>query len=151
MVRVIVPDITNAARLAEIARTAFEGREQNWSADDFLVLGAPPHAAMLVDAGFEKSLLIMRMAADEAEIVNLGVVPHARRQGLGRDLLDAARALAIELGIARIVLEVAVDNTAARALYQSAGYAPVGERKAYYLRHDGNRQDGLILALDLAG
>ena len=51
MVRVIVPDPLSAERLVEIARVAFEGRESHWSADDFVALGDPPHAAMIVDDG----------------------------------------------------------------------------------------------------
>lgn len=150
MVRVIVPDAANAGRLARIAHIAFEGREAQWSADDFVELGGPPHAAMIVDRNFRDALLVMQMAADEAEILNFGVVPSARRRGLGRELLAAAGTLASELGMAALFLEVATDNTAARALYASAGYDIVGERKRYYRRPDGSRIDALIMSKRLA-
>jgi ribosomal-protein-alanine N-acetyltransferase len=145
MVRVIVPDPLSAARLAEIARVAFEGRESHWSAEDFVALGGPPNAAMIVDDDFRDGLLIMRMAADEAELLNFGVAPAAQRRGLGRELLRSAEALAQELGMTCIFLDVAVDNAPARALYAGSGYAELGIRKDYYLRPDGTRADALVM------
>ena len=115
MVRVIVPDSTSATRLVDIEHAAFEGREIPWTIDDFIAVGGPPDAAAIVDDGIREGFLILRMAADEAEILNFGVVPWARRKGLGRELLEAALILARELGIRSIFLEVAVDNAAALA------------------------------------
>jgi ribosomal-protein-alanine N-acetyltransferase len=111
-----------------------------------MALGGPPDAAMIVDDGFSEALLVMRMAADEAEILNFGVVPPARRKGLGRELLGAALALARQLGIKRIFLEVAAGNTAARALYAGCGFTQAGRRRDYYLQPDGTRIDALILS-----
>jgi ribosomal-protein-alanine N-acetyltransferase len=45
-------------------------------------------------------------------------------------------------GAARMLLEVAEDNAAARALYAAAGFAPAGRRPRYY--PDG--RDALLLA-----
>jgi len=145
MVRVIVPDALNAERLAEIAFVAFKGPESHWSPDDFIALGGPPHAAMIVDDAFRDGLLVMQMAADEAEILNFGIVPTAQRLGLGRALLLSAEVLAQSLGMISIFLEVAVDNAPARALYAGSGYAELGNRKNYYLRPDGTRADALVM------
>jgi ribosomal-protein-alanine N-acetyltransferase len=146
MARVVIPDPSSAERLAGIARVAFSGHESAWSARDFIALGGPPNAAMIVDDGFSEALLVMRMAADEAEILNFGVVPSARRKGLGRELLGAALALARQSGIKRILLEVATDNAAARALYSGSGFKQAGRRRDYYIRPDGTRADALILS-----
>ena len=43
------------------------------------------------------------------------------------------------------VLEVAVDNAAARALYHQVGFAEVGRREAYYRRPGGVRVDACLL------
>ena len=145
MVRVIVPDPLSAERLAVIARVAFEGRESAWSAEDFVALGGPPHAAMIVDDAFRDGLLIMQMAADQAEILNFGVVPAAQRRGLGRELLSSAGKLAQELGMTSIFLDLAIDNAAAHALYMGSGYVEIGRRKKYYLRADGTRVDALLM------
>lgn len=147
--RVVVPDRDNAQRLTALAAAAFQTDETGWTPKDFLALGGLPRAALLSDTAFENALLILQLAADEAEILNVGVVPAARRQGLGRALLAGAEDLARALGTQRIFLEVATDNTPARALYAAAGYTQVGQRPAYYLRPDGTRQDALVLARSL--
>ncbi|HSM10069.1 MAG TPA: GNAT family N-acetyltransferase [Lysobacter sp.] len=53
---------------------------------------------------------------------DLYVAAEARRGGVARSLLDAAAQFARADGAARIVLETAPDNTAARALYRGAGW-----------------------------
>lgn len=148
MVQVVVPTPDVVERLAQLAAIAFEGRETDWPAEDFSAF-APPRGAVIADHALEAGLIVLQFAADEAEILNFGVVPAARRQGLGADLLEAAETLAEALGAARMFLEVAVDNAPARALYAQAGYTQVGERPGYYLRPDGSRMDALILAHDL--
>ncbi len=149
MARVITADPSNAQRLAEIARQAFDGRESTWSTVDLLALGGPPNAAMIVDDAFDAGLLILRMAADEAEILDFGVLPPARRKGLGRELLMAAQDFARQSGIKRIFLEVAIDNAAAQALYAGSGFSQAGRRKHYYPRPGGTRADALILSRGL--
>lgn len=78
-----------------------------------------------------------RNAADEAEILSLGVVPAARRGGIGQALVRAVLARAALGGARRLYLEVAEDNPAARALYGAAGFTPVGRRPGYYRRAAG--------------
>lgn len=53
---------------------------------------------------------------------DLYVDANARRAGVGRQLLDAAAVAARAAGARRIVLETAVENRAARALYRDAGW-----------------------------
>lgn len=53
---------------------------------------------------------------------DLFVAESARRQGVARRLLDAARDLARSTGAARLTLSTAKDNAAARSLYLSLGY-----------------------------
>jgi len=43
-----------------------------------------------------------------------------------------------------MVLEVAVDNAAAIALYEAAGFTVKGRRRRYYRRTDGN-VDAIIM------
>ena len=52
-------------------------------------------------------------------------------------------------GAETLFLEVAVDNTAAIALYRAAGFASAGTRKGYYDRGAAGRVDALVLRLDL--
>jgi [ribosomal protein S18]-alanine N-acetyltransferase len=77
---------------------------------------------------------IARHAADEAEIVSIGVRAAARRTGVGAALLADVMARSVAHGAAAIFLEVAEDNAAAIALYLSAGFEKVGRRPGYYRR-----------------
>ncbi|MEL7486775.1 MAG: ribosomal protein S18-alanine N-acetyltransferase [Pseudomonadota bacterium] len=73
-----------------------------------------------------------RIAADEAELLTIGVAPEARRGGCARLLLDRAAGAAARAGARALFLEVSEDNAAARALYAAVGYEPIGARKGYY-------------------
>lgn len=53
---------------------------------------------------------------------DLYVSPEARKQGVGRELMEAARQMAIESGAAWIELATAKDNHTAQSLYRSCGY-----------------------------
>ncbi|MEM7685385.1 MAG: GNAT family N-acetyltransferase, partial [Pseudomonadota bacterium] len=94
-------------------------------------------------------LLVMQFAADEGEVLNLGVVPEARRTGVGSDLLQDGINLAQALSISRLFLEVASDNAPARALYRRFSFAEVGVRPRYYLRPDGSRVDAVVMSVEL--
>lgn len=58
----------------------------------------------------------------DAYLEELYVVPGRRGHGLGRALLEAAMDHARQRGAARIDLNTSVDDVAARALYESAGF-----------------------------
>lgn len=62
------------------------------------------------------------------QITSLYVAPAYRHQGLGRRLMQAALDdLARDPAIARAILHVRPSQTAARHLYASLGFVPVGE------------------------
>jgi len=91
------------------------------------LLGAATHV-VAAPAG----LLIARRAADEAELLTLGVTPACRRAGLGRALLTKALADLRASGAGTLFLEVDENNEAALGLYRSLGARPVGRRPGYY-------------------
>jgi ribosomal-protein-alanine N-acetyltransferase len=72
------------------------------------------------------------LMVDEAHITTFGVHPDWRRQGVGRRLLLRLFDLSIELGAARMTLEVRVGNSAAQALYRRFGFVIGGTRPRYY-------------------
>lgn len=117
-----------------------------WSAEAFARLLSSPGCAALVarldaaPAGFA----LYRVAADEAELLSLAVLPAARRRGLGRALLRAVQAQARARGAATLFLEVGAENRAAGALYRAAGFAVVGRRPGYYAAA-GPAGDALLL------
>ena len=69
---------------------------------------------------------------DEAEIPNVCVKASARKQGVGKMLMNALTEEAAKLGIATLFLEVRESNGAARALYKSLGFKEDGIRKNFY-------------------
>ena len=85
----------------------------------------------------------------ECEILSLGVLPERRREGIGSTLLDSVCSEGRVRGAECIVLEVAVDNSAALALYTGRGFMPVGHRRNYY-QQASRRVDALVLQLALA-
>ena len=84
----------------------------------------------------------VRVVADEAEILTVGVVPEARRTGLGRRLLSGLLDAARQRGARQAYLEVRIDNDAARSLYRSEGFAEAGVRRGYY---DSGRVDAVVM------
>jgi ribosomal-protein-alanine N-acetyltransferase len=82
--------------------------------------------------GVVGGLLIARKAADEAELLTLGVAPACRHTGLGRALLEAAIAALRDSGAKCLFLEVEEGNAAALALYRSLGAKAVGHRSGYF-------------------
>jgi [ribosomal protein S18]-alanine N-acetyltransferase len=86
---------------------------------------------------------------EECEVLSLGVVPGHRCAGIGSALLAALCAEARRRGARRLFLEVAADNTAARALYGAHGFVQVGRRRDYY-RRGARLVDALVLRLLLS-
>ena len=128
----------DAPALAAIHASAF-APPLAWSKDAFALQLAMPGVFGLLDA--RGGMILARITADEAEILTLAVTPETRRQGLARALLQAAMTTMEAEGAASVVLEVAVGNIAARALYRESGFIEAGRRPAYYA--DGS--DALIL------
>ena len=89
------------------------------------------------------------LMVDEAHITTFGVHPDHRRRGIGRRLLLCLAEAAIQLGSARMTLEVRVSNEPAQNLYRSFGFQVSGRRVAYY-SDDG--EDALVMTTpELAG
>ena len=61
-----------------------------------------------------------------AWLLSMWVAPGARRQGIGRQLIDEVVAWARDAGCDRIVLDVSDDQAAAIACYAALGFEPDG-------------------------
>ncbi|MDD2704812.1 MAG: GNAT family N-acetyltransferase [Acidocella sp.] len=112
-----------------------------WDAASFATLLGQPGVLGLVDerGGF----LLLRIVLDEVEVLTVGVTEP--RRGVGEALMREGLAQAVARGVRVMHLEVAEDNTPARALYAKLGFARVGLRRAYY----PNGGDALALRLDM--
>ena len=127
---------------------AFE--EKSWREDEVedLLDGEGIYGFVADDAG-PLGVILCRIAADEVEVLTVGVTPVARRHGVALALMLAALDVAREAATAEAFLEVAVDNEGAIALYVQLGFRKAGLRKSYYDRGVAGCVDALVMRLDL--
>lgn len=102
------------------------------------------------EEGGIRAYAILMPGVDEAELLTIGVAKTGQRKGLGRALLAQMLGMARAKNMRRAFLEVRASNVAAIALYRSAGFSQIGERRAYYRNEDGN-EDALVMACELTG
>lgn len=93
--------------------------------------------------------VVGRLAADEAEILTLGVAPNRQHLGIGRRLVEDLCHEAKKRGAYRLYLEVAAGNAAALALYDRLGFRESGRRRGYYARAGAPAEDAINLCLAL--
>mgnify|MGYP001016415188 CR=1 FL=1 len=96
-----------AARLERSDSTIFIAHSEEGAAQGFVQL-YPLYASLAL----RPSLLLS----------DLYVADHARRQGIGEQLLEAARQHALATGACGLQLETARTNLAAQSLYERLGY-----------------------------
>ena len=70
---------------------------------------------------------------DECQINKIAVLPEKRKLGFGKAILNHVLEFTRDIGVKNWYLEVRESNTAAQALYRSAGFSSVGTRKNYYI------------------
>ena len=97
-------------------------------------------------AGF----VLSRGAADEEELLLIGVDPRHRGRGIGTRLLERFVAAARSRGASRLFLEMR-DGNPAESLYRRHGFESVGRRRAYYRRGTGAARDAITFARDNFG
>lgn len=122
-------------KLAELHAQCFPHKP--WAAADFADLKKSGCDIVASENGF----IVWRVIADEAELITIGVAPDARQTGIASAMLAIMMGDAKKRGAKKVFLEVAENNTAARALYERNGFTVVGRRPKYY---DG--VDAIIMA-----
>lgn len=106
-----------------------------WSVNAFYSSLALPTTSGLIAQSVERGpagFVLWSVAAEQAEILTIAVLPPYRRAGLGRRLLLAAWDDAVARQCLEMFLDVAEDNAAAQALYAGLGFTEVARRRAYY-------------------
>lgn len=117
-----------------------------WSAAEFASLLS--HSGTSVH-GSPESFALIRVVADEAEVLTLATEPKKRRQGLAQAALVMGENAAQTAGAMTMFLEVGEDNTAAKTLYAACGYTQVGRRPNYYLPKNAAPVAALVMRKDL--
>ena len=157
------PSTAHVARIMQVMEAAFDPAfGEAWNETQIAdALSMPSTQALVVDASgnpilpeipYNDSLpndshapagfVLTRKAADEEELLLIGVIPEARRCGLAEKLIDHLFARARATGTTRIFLEMRRGNPAVH-LYEKVGFKPIGERRDYYRLTNGERVDAI--------
>jgi len=106
-----------------------------WSANDFTECVTSGVVFLVAERrGVVAGYVVAHCAADEGEILNLGVAAAHRHQGIGRALVERALQALAGRGARTVYLEVRASNAPARRLYESLGFGEVARRPRYYRR-----------------
>jgi ribosomal-protein-alanine N-acetyltransferase len=120
-----------------------------WTRGNFAdSLAAGYHCWILECAGSIAGYSVISVGAGEAHLLNLSVAAPWQRRGMGREVLKFLLKLARDYGAGRMLLEVRPSNTAAIALYASAGFSEIGLRRGYYPAGEA-REDAIVLERSL--
>lgn len=147
----IEPGATDDAK--QIAQLHAQGFAMGWPQSEFSaylrdVRTTPTYIACDAKrriAGFA----LIRIAADEAELLSISVGKKARGQGLGGALMAAIEDDLLMSPVKTLFLEVEDGNESALRLYRGRGFAEIGTRKAYYPKPDGTAAKALVMSLQL--
>lgn len=124
----------------QVAEIEAENFSMPWSRMDFLKAVQSPEYLYLVAEengeilGYCGCIIVL----DEAEIPNVCVCKSARKQGIGRNMLQKLLGEAKKRNVTVLYLEVRQSNAAAQALYRQLGFEEIGIRKNFYERPQEN-------------
>ncbi len=92
---------------------------------------------------------MIQKSGEDVEIVDLGLVPEVRGEGLGNMLMNRIETICRAWNAKRILLEVREGNNIACKLYQNRGFSITGRRVGYYASSKETREDALLMELRL--
>lgn len=136
----------------ELARIHALGFYRGWPVGEFESFLADDSTPVYVACDARRRIAgfaLIRIAADEAELLTIAVDPKWRGKRIGQALLRAAFDDLLRSPARRMFLEVSEDNGAAIKLYQREGFATISSRKGYYPKPDGSQATALVMARDL--
>ena len=131
----------HVAQVAALEKICFSAP---WSEDSVAGELENPLSAWLVceDQGRVLGYVGSQTVLDESDMMNIAVLPEARRLGIGERLILSLIELLKDRGSRSLALEVRASNTPAISLYEKLGFLPVGRRPNYYR---SPKEDALIL------
>ncbi len=144
--------LARAADAEACASIHAQGFMRGWSVHEFEALLTDEqivaHLSIQLGNDQAEGFALSRIAADQAEILSIALVPNLRGRHLGSALLRRHMGMLDTLGIRKLFLEVNMDNAAALALYRACRFRQVGQRKGYYAKPDGAAADALVLCCE---
>lgn len=90
---------------------------------------------------------ILSVAAEEAHVLNVAVLPSHQGLGHGRSLMRKLLDVARWHRVRSIYLEVRPSNACAIHLYDALGFHEIGRRPNYYPARRG-REDAIVMAME---
>jgi len=145
--------IADADDLAAIHAHAFR---HGWPTTEMEALLADPTVTVIVAregrSAFTRrpvGFVMVRAAADEAEVLTVAVHPSRRSRGIGRLLLEETIRRLYFMRVGSLFLEVDEGNMPALALYRRLGFKEVGQRRNYYAQSGGATANALVMRADL--
>jgi ribosomal protein S18 acetylase RimI-like enzyme len=108
----------------------------------------PERSCVALREGVRIGVVMLAVRGDTGWVGGMGVIPAARRAGVGELLMHALIREAAEAGVRRLQLEVLEQNIAARRLYEKLGFAV--RRRLEVLALEGPGQPPALLALACA-
>lgn len=136
-----MPECLTPELMATTHAAAFT-QSRPWTAAEFDDLLASP---LVLAAGDARCFALLRVIADEAELLTIATHPDHQRQGLARACMAQWESRLIQRDVSEVFLEVAADNLPAQALYTCCGFARAGLRPGYYQRRGANAVDALLM------
>ena len=128
-------------RAEEMAPLPWSGAAKDAFLDDqfrlqhqhFTTVFADADFMIVEQAGAPIGRLYLRRGEEGVLVVDIGLLPEFRRQGLGRALMEWVLKQASETRAPRVWLHVLPQNLPARRLYERLGFAVVGE-EGFHIR-----------------
>jgi ribosomal-protein-alanine N-acetyltransferase len=124
-------DVPSILALQHQAPTAAHWSEAQYQA--LFNAEAPPRITLVIEeAKTFHGFIVARAAVVEWEIENVVIASPARKRGLGSQLLSQLLDTAKAQNAQSVFLEVRESNSAARGLYEKAGFVETARRPSYY-------------------
>ena len=137
-------DVPTILALERISYTAAHWGEVEYK--NVFAAGSTPRIMLVAEDESLAGFIVVRTLGPEWELENVAVAQAYRRRHVGSDLIASVATQAAHRGAEAVILEVRASNTAARALYERAGFVEVGRRPGYY----GNpTEDAALYRLDI--
>ena len=139
-----------ADRLDDVVQVEQRAYAHPWNRANFLdALHSGYQAEILMADEAILGYFVAMKGVEEVHLLNITVAPEYQGQGWARVMLDALTLWSRGQSAKWLWLEVRVGNARAMRVYESHGYRRVGQRKDYYPSGHGQREDAVVMGLQL--
>lgn len=135
--------VADLAAIESLEADGFHDRRWSRQAWSEAVESLRTHVFVAKEGDQTAGVITLSVMADTADLDRVVVSTTHRRCGVGRSLVERGVDQVRADGVSRVLLEVEDTNQAARALYATVGFAPLGHRADYY----GVGRDAIIMEL----